>query len=77
MWGSHDGMGWWMLFGGMGMLAFWAAVIWLVARGISSVGDERETRREQQQAPIEIVKRRFARGEITRDEFDDLMRSLE
>ncbi len=76
MFGAHDGMGWWMLFGGMGMLVFWAIAIWLVFWSVSRVAGGRE-RRDQGQSPIEIVERRLARGEITRDEFEDLKRTLE
>ncbi len=77
MWGPHDGMGWWMLFGGMGMIIFWAIVIWLVIWGVTRVTGENNERMEQAQSPIDIVKGRLARGEITRDEFEDLTKTLQ
>ena len=30
MWGVYEGMGWWMLFGGVWMVLFWGAVIFLI-----------------------------------------------
>ena len=77
MWELHDGMGWWMLFGTMGMLVFWASVIWLVAWSVTRLADRREKHGEQRQSPIDIVKGRLALGEISADEFEDLKRTLE
>ena len=31
MWQMHDGMGWWMVFGGIWIVLFWVGVIGLVA----------------------------------------------
>ncbi len=77
MWGFHDGMGWWMLFGGMGMMVFWAVIIGLVVWSVTRVAGGREERGEQSQSPIDIVERRLARGEISKDEFEDLKRALQ
>ncbi len=77
MFGAHEGMGWWMVFGGMGMLIFWAIVIWLVVWGVTRVSNGSEEHRAQGQSPLDIVERRLARGEITRDEFEDLKKSLQ
>ncbi len=77
MWGFHDGMGWWMLFGGMGMMVFWAIIIGLVVWGVTRVAGGRERRGEQRHSPIDIVERRLARGEISMDEFEDLKRALQ
>ena len=73
MWGMHDGMGWWMVFGGVWMLLFWGAVIWLVAWAVTRVGGGRST---DSDTPLDIVQRRYARGEITRDEFEQLRKDL-
>lgn len=65
MWGMHEGMGWWMLFGSIWMVVFWAAIIWLVVWGIgqlTSGGRGGDT-------PLEIARQRYANGEITRDQF--------
>lgn len=77
MWAQHDGMGWWMLFGGMGMIFFWAVVIWFAVWGVARVADRSGDRAHETLSPIDIVKERLARGEITRNEFEELKRTLE
>ena len=74
MWGFHEGMGWWMVFGGLGMLVFWATVIGLVVWGINRTS--RPDDRDHIDSPVEIAKRRLARGEITRDEYEELSKTL-
>jgi len=73
-WQMHDGMGWWMLWGGTMMVLLWAAIIggavWLVAR---LGGDRRDERRE---SALDIARRRYASGELTRDEFDQVRKDL-
>jgi len=73
MWGMHDGMGWWMLFGSIWMVVFWAAVIWLIVWGVSQVTGGS---RRGEDDPVEIARRRYARGEITREQFELLRRDL-
>lgn len=73
MWGMHDGMGWWMLFGGIWMVLFWAAIIWLVVWGVGQVTGNRQ---RDDASPLDIARRRYARGEITREEFEQLRRDL-
>ncbi len=76
MFGAHDGTGWWMVFGGMGMIIFWAFVIWLVVWGVPRFSTGSENRGEQIPSPADIVKVRLARREIKVDEYEDLMRTL-
>jgi putative membrane protein len=76
MWGMHDGMGWWMVFGGLWMVLFWGAVIWLVVWGVGRATSGTGGRTSEQEAPVEIAKRRYARGEISREEFEQLRRDL-
>jgi len=69
----NDMDGWWMLWGGLMMLFFWgglvALVIWVVRSLIGREGPERE-------AAIEIARRRYAAGEITQQEFEQIRRNL-
>ena len=72
----HDiGWGWWFLMS-IGMVAFWALVIygivWLV-RG------QTPQRREEPPTdpPREILKRRLAAGEISIDEYERLRETLD
>jgi putative membrane protein len=76
------GMGWGYGMGGFGsiiMLVFWIAVIvgiiflvrWLV---VSTGGSGRSARSED--SALEILKRRYARGEIDKEEFEEKKRPL-
>ena len=73
MWGEHEGMGWWMLFGSVWFVFFWAAIIWLFTRVLGP----REDGSNRDDSAFEIARRRYARGEITREEFDRLRRDLQ
>ena len=69
MWYAHDGMGWWMLFGGVFWLVLIGTIAWiafqLVHGDLSSPADS-----------MEQLKGRYARGEITRDEFQRIVQDL-
>jgi len=76
MWGYYGGDWWWMmLFGGFWMLIFWGAVIGLVVWGVNHFTRDREV--PPQNTPLEIAQRRLARGEITREQFEDLKQALQ
>lgn len=72
MWGEHDGMGWWMLFGSVWFIVFWGFVIWLFARVLGKPGSN-GTRED---TALEILKRRYARGEITKEEYEAMRRDI-
>lgn len=78
MWFAHEGMGWWMVFGGMMMVIFWGAVIglvvWAVGRTTGRHDSEPEIR--GQQDALDIAKARYARGEITKEVFEQMKRDL-
>jgi putative membrane protein len=73
----------WMLGLGMGvgwlvMLAFWAAMITLLLLAFRRMsGNVDNTRPESSETPAEILKRRYAAGDITRDQFEEIQRVLE
>jgi putative membrane protein len=74
MWRAHDGMGWWMAFGGLLWLLFWASVIYLI---VTLVGRSRtESPQPGPGDPLEIATRRYASGEITREQFEQLRDDL-
>lgn len=73
-WGAHEGMGWWMLFGMVWMVIFWGAIIWLAVWGVSRFTDG--DRRGYGDLALDIARRRYARGEITREEFERLRQDL-
>ncbi len=75
MWSGMEGIGWgWIGLGVVHMVLFWALVIlalvalvkWL-APGAGSLSEQRA---------IDILKARYAKGELTREEFERLKREL-
>ena len=73
--GFGDWPGWWMPFVGLGMLLFWGAVIGLVVWGIRS-SSRPDARPSESGRPLEIAERRYARGEITIQEFQEIKTGL-
>ena len=76
MWGMHDGMGWWFLYGGVWMLAFWALIIGLVVWVVSRLVSNNHENKDGDESPLEIAKIRLARGEINPDEFEEIVSLL-
>ena len=75
MWHTEWGGAWGWVFGPLIMLAFWggfvALAVWIV-RAIWRSGEPRLT----SQSSLDIAKARYARGEITREQFEQLKRDL-
>lgn len=75
-----DGYGWWM--GGWWMIIFWIGVALLFLWGVRQfVGGERGATPRRSDPPevdgaLAIVKRRYARGEISREEYLTLLEDL-
>ncbi len=76
MWGFHEGMGWWWVFGSIWMVIFWAIIIGLVIWGIKQFTGGGRTP-PTSETPLEIAQKRLARGEINREEFEELRRTLQ
>ena len=74
-WGS-SGSGTW--FGWIFMVVFGVLIV-LVVLFLVQAMIKRENRSEQKQAPLDILKKRYAKGEISKEEFDrikdDIMKS--
>jgi putative membrane protein len=69
----HD-FSWWMVFGMIFMVLFWGSIIWLVVWGI-----QRATHRSHSpsnMSPLDIAKERYAKGEITREQFEQFKKDL-
>jgi putative membrane protein len=80
MWDGHDGMGWWMLWASFFWLVIILAAALLFARVASGQGTssrERERPAAREEMPLDIARRRYAAGEISRDEFEQLKRDLQ
>jgi putative membrane protein len=70
MWG-YDGFGFGGSGMGIGMLLFWGLIILgivMLARGFGGAFNASE-RRAREKTPLEILRERYARGEIDKSEF--------
>jgi len=76
MWGWYDGMGWWMLFGGILFVVFWGAIIALIIWGVSRVTRSSSGSVQGRKDALEIARERYARGEITREQFEQIKKDL-
>src|SRR3989338_11442828 len=55
------------------MLLFWGAIIWLVVTLVNSAGKSRQ----ENGSPLEILKKRFANGEITKKQYTEMKKELQ
>ena len=74
-------MMWWGNWGwGMGLmmfigLIFWGSIIWLVVWGITRL-TRHETHSSERRDPLDIARERYAKGEITREQFEQIKKDL-
>lgn len=76
MWHMGDGWGWWMVFGWLWMVAFWALITWAVVSLTRHSTDHRFERSATELTPLEILEQRYARGELTDEQFEAMRRRL-
>ncbi|MBI4727930.1 MAG: SHOCT domain-containing protein [Acidobacteria bacterium] len=79
MWGWGNGPGWgWV--GAITMMLFWVGLVAIVVWAVSAAAGSREPRRrepERREDPaVEILRRRFAGGEIDGAEFERRIAAL-
>ena len=75
MWDGMTGHGW---FGGIGMVLFWAlilGVVVLLVRVLSGRGDDRSG--DAGRSALDMLKVRYARGEIDRQQFEQMKQDPE
>lgn len=92
VWGRGYGYSWggmmgpWMMggfgfpfMGGIAMLLFWlliiGGVVWLV-QSLARGGGSSETSAPTSESPLDILNRRYAKGEITKEQFEQMKRDL-
>lgn len=79
MWSDMGNMHWgWVGLGAVHMVLFWGFLILAIlvlAKWL--FGKNPETNAPRDKAPLEILKERYARGELERDEFEQRRRDLE
>jgi putative membrane protein len=64
-------MGWWMLLGTTFWILFWISIVWLLVNVIRPHRDPVES-----DDALAITRRRYASGEITREEFERIRDDL-
>ena len=78
MWHMDEGMGWWMVFGGSVTILFWTGIValgvWVVAKLVGYEGFRPAAGRKSN--PLDIALERYAKGEITKEQFDQISKDL-
>ena len=74
MWDIPVGMGWWTACGGLWMLIFWGGLIALIIWGIMRL--TKRSNSAPKHDPLDVAKGRYARGEISREEFEQIKNDL-
>ena len=69
-----DMMGWG---GGIGMIIFWIVIIIIIALSVKFIVTQSSERTERKESPIEVIKRRYASGEIDKEEYEQKKKDLE
>jgi len=73
LWQWRDGMGWWMVFGGLLWVVVWASLIYV---GVSLFRSGSRRPGEHVGDPVDLAKRRYARGEISREEYERIRNDI-
>lgn len=75
MWNGFDGMGWgWIGLGVVHMLLFWVLVILGIVVLVRSLSG---TARRGPGRALEILKERYANGELTREQYEQMKKELQ
>jgi putative membrane protein len=76
MWWHLGSLGWGMMaLGIICMLVFWGAIIALIIWGVRRLS-RHEINKMNTAAPLDIVKERYAKGEITKEQFEQMKKDL-
>ena len=70
--GGYGMMGFGMGFGFIFMLLFWGFIIWLIVTLINST----QSNKKDDSDPLTILKKRFAKGEITKKQFEEMKKGI-
>ena len=74
MWDIPSGMGWWMGFSGLWVIILFAGLIALIVWGIRKLDERGDS--PQRPNPSDVIKERYTRGEISREEFEQMKKDL-
>jgi len=64
--------------GGIFMFIFWILIIVLIVSILkdSFIGGSRNSRQNKNETPVEILKIRYAKGEITKEQYQDMKEKI-
>ena len=74
MWCFGEGFSWWPWFGGFWMLIFGGGLIALIVCGVSRL--TRQNGSVTRNSPLDTVKERYAKGEITKEQYEQYKKDL-
>jgi putative membrane protein len=74
MWYVHAVNGWWMVVGWIVMLLIWVGIAVLAILAFRWF--LRRSDANEKQTPLEIAKERYAKGEITKEQFEQIKKDL-
>jgi putative membrane protein len=66
------GWGWWMMFGWVWMIVLWGLIIWGVYTLVSRLSGPGGGSTQQRETALDILERRYASGELTHEQFDEM-----
>ncbi len=77
-WDWGFGIGWWvmMVIGLIFMVAFWGGIIFLIVWGVKKLTERGGTAATPARNAIDIARERYARGEISKAEFEQIKKDL-
>ena len=70
-WPFGAAMGWWMI---LLTVVFWGGLIALIVWGIKKLTERGDSIPKRN--PLEVAKERYAKGEISREEFEQIKKDL-
>lgn len=73
--GMMGSFGWWW-FMPIFMILFWVLIIWAVVAVLSGGSSSRTESSNGSESPLEVLKKRYARGEISKQEYQEKKREL-
>lgn len=75
-WGNWGNYGWGMGFGWIFMFLFWIVVIAVIVYVVKLVAASPKSQGPEETA-IDILKKRYAKGEISKEEFEEMKKTLQ
>ena len=78
MWNCVEGIGWWTVGGAIFMVVLWGTIVAVVIWGISKMRERGDYQfcTNKKHDPLDIARARFARGDISQEEFEQVKKNL-